>query len=104
MKNILVEQFFLLINPVWDLLPVYTMADLVDFGSIHYLEISLNNDVYTHTSLTVSSIIMAGWVGASKNNLASVILQSTTKISKVLTSGMLGESFHFVDQNKNAAR
>ena len=46
---------------------------------------------------------MPGWVGASKNNLASVILQSTKKL-KVLTSGMLGESFHFVDQNKNAAR
>ena len=36
------------------------MADLVDFGRIHYLEISLNHDVYTHTSLTVSSIIMSG--------------------------------------------
>ena len=45
---------------------------------------------------------MPGWVCASKNNLASVILQSTKKI--VLTSGMLGESFQFFDQNKNAPR
>ena len=71
------------------------------FGQIGYLKISQQQHVQT---LTVSSISMPGWVGASKNNLASVILQSTTKISKVLTSGMLGESFHFVDQNKNAAR
>ena len=103
MKNILVEQFFCLINPVWDLLPVYTMADLVDFGRIHYLEISINHDVYTHTSLTVSSIIMSGWVGASKNNLASLVLQSTQKKNN-WTSSMLGEYFHFIDKNKSAAR
>ena len=47
---------------------------------------------------------MSGWVGASKNYLASVILQSTKTFKKFLTSGMLGESFHFVNQNKNAAR
>ena len=46
---------------------------------------------------------MSGWVGASENNLASVILQSTKKL-KFLTSEMLWESFHFVDQNKNAER
>ena len=101
MKDIFLEQFFLLINPVWDSSLVYTMTD---FGQIHYLKISLNNNMYAHPGLAVSSIIMPGWVGASKNNLASVILQSTKKILKVLTSGMLGESFHFVDQNKNAAR
>ena len=47
---------------------------------------------------------MPSLVGASKNNLASVILQSTKKKLKVLTSGMLGEPFHFADQNKNVAR
>ena len=63
MKVIFVEQFFVLINPVWDLSPV-------------------NNNIYIHTSLTVSSIIMPGWVEASKNNLASVTLQSTKKFKK----------------------
>ena len=47
---------------------------------------------------------MPGWVEASKNNLASVTLQSTKKFKKFLTFGMLEESFHFIDQNKNAAR
>ena len=84
MKDIFVEQFFVLINPVWDLSPVHTMtdSDLADFGQILYLKISLNNNMYTHTSLTISSIIMPCCVGASKNNLASVILQSTKKIRK----------------------
>ena len=77
MKDIFVKQFFVLINPVWNSSPVHTMTD---FGQIHYLKISLNNNMYTHTSLTVSSIIMFSWVGASKNILASVILQSTKKI------------------------
>ena len=66
MKDIFVEQFFVLINPVWDSSLVYTMTE---FGQIHYLKISPN-----------------------KNDL------------RVLTSEMLGESFHFVDQIKNAAR
>ena len=44
------------------------------------LKISLNYNMYTHTSLTVSSTIMPGCVDASKNNLASVILQSTKTI------------------------
>ena len=81
MKDIFVEQFFVLINPVWYLSPVHTMtdSDLADFGQILYLKISLNNNMYTHTSLTVSSIIMPYWVGASKNNLASVILQTWKK-------------------------
>ena len=79
MKDIFVEQFFVLTNPVWHSSPVHNMTD---FGQIHYLKISLNNNMYTHTSLTVSSIIMPGWVGASKNNLASVILQSTKKFWK----------------------
>ena len=76
MKDIFVEQFFILTNPVWDLSLVHTMTDFV---LIHYLKIPLKNNMYTHTSLTVSSIIMPSWVGASKNNLASVILQSTKK-------------------------
>ena len=37
---------------------------MTDFGQIHYLKISLNSNMYTHTSLTVSSIIISGWVGA----------------------------------------
>ena len=77
MKDIYVEQFFVLINPVWDSSPVHNMTA---FGQIHYLKISLNNNIYTHTILTVSSIIMPGWVGASKNSLATVIPQSTKKI------------------------
>ena len=79
MKDIFVEQFFVLINPVWDSSPVHTMTD---FGQIHYLKISLNNNMYTHTSLTVSSTIMPHWVGALKHNLASAILQSTKKFKK----------------------
>ena len=59
--------------------------------------------MYTHTSLTVLSTIMPECEDASKNNLALVILQST-KIIKFLTSGMLGVSFHCVDQNENVAR
>ena len=48
---------------------------------------------------------MSGRVGASKNNLASVTFPiNKKKNSKVLTSGMLGGSFHFVNQNKNAER
>ena len=82
MKDTFAEQFFVLINPVWDLSPVHTMTDLEDFGQIHYLKISLKNNMYTHTSLTVSSIIMPSWIGSSKNNLASVILKSTKKIKK----------------------
>ena len=71
MKDIFVEQFFVLINPVWDLSPAHTMVDtdLADFDQIHYLKISLNN-MYTHNSLTISSIIMPRWVGASKNNFS----------------------------------
>ena len=83
LKDIVVEQFFVLINPVSDLSPVHTMTGLADFGQIYYLKISLNDNMYTHISLTVSSIIMPGWVGASKNNLASVILQSTKKNKKL---------------------
>ena len=41
---------------------------MTDFGQIHYLKIYLNNNMYKHTSLTVSSNIMPDWVGASKNN------------------------------------
>ena len=39
MKDIFVEQFFVLINPVWNLSPVHTMAesDLADFCQIHYI-------------------------------------------------------------------
>ena len=48
------------------------MTELADFGQIDYLKIYLNK-MCTHTSLTVSSIIMPSWVGVSKNNLASVI-------------------------------
>ena len=46
MKDIFAVQFFL-INPVWDLSPVHTMTDLADFGQINYLNISLNNSMYT---------------------------------------------------------
>ena len=52
---------------------------MTDFGQIHYLKIFLNNNMYTHTSLTVLQIIMSGWLGASKNCLAAVALQSTKK-------------------------
>ena len=55
------------------------MTDLADFDQIDFLKFFLNN-VCTHTSLTVLSIIMSGWVGASKNNLASLITQSTKKL------------------------
>ena len=79
MKDIFVEQLLFLINPVQDSSPVNSMTD---FGQIHYLRTSLNNNMYTHTSLTVSSIIMPGWIGASKNNLALAILQSKKKIKK----------------------
>ena len=49
MKDIFVEQFFVLINPVWDLSPVDTItdSDLADFGQILHLEISLNNNMHT---------------------------------------------------------
>ena len=77
MKDIFVQQSFVLINPVWDSSLVHNMTD---FGQIHYLKNSLNNNMYKHTSLTVSSNIMPDCVGASKNNLASVILQSTKKL------------------------
>ena len=30
MKDIFAEQFFVLINPVWDLSPAHTMTDLAD--------------------------------------------------------------------------
>ena len=33
-KDIFAEQFFVLINPVWDLSPIHTMTDLEDFGQI----------------------------------------------------------------------
>ena len=46
MKDIFVEQFFVLINPVWDSSPVHTMTE---FGQSHYLKISLNNNMYTDT-------------------------------------------------------
>ena len=38
MKDTFVEQFFVLVNPIWDSSPVHTMAE---FGQIHYLKISL---------------------------------------------------------------
>ena len=44
------------------------MTDLADFDQIDFLKIFLNSNVCTHTSLTVLSIIMTSWVGASKNN------------------------------------
>ena len=55
MKDVFVEQFFVLINTVWDLPPIHTMtvSDLTDFGQILYLKISLTNNMYTHTNLTV---------------------------------------------------
>ena len=62
MKDTFVEQFFALIK---DLSHVHTMTDLADFGQIDYQKIYLNNNMYKHTSLTVSSI-MSGWVAASK--------------------------------------
>ena len=40
MKDTFLEQFSVLINQFWDLVPVHTMTD---FGQIHYLKISLNN-------------------------------------------------------------
>ena len=73
------------------------LADLVKFGQIDYPKISVNNNMNTHTSLTVSSIIMPSWVGAS------LVLQSTQKKNN-WTSSMLGEYFHFIDKNKSAAR
>ena len=99
MKDIFVEQLFVLINPVWDSLPVHTMTEFLPNS---LLKISLNVNMYVDTGLAVSSI-MSGWVGTSKNNLASIILESTKK-KKKSSSEMLGESFHFVDQNKNVAR
>ena len=49
------EQFFVLIYPVWNLSPVHAMtdSDFADFGQIFYLKISLNNNMYTHTSLII---------------------------------------------------
>ena len=41
MTDIFVEQFFVLINPVWEFLLVHTMTG---FGQIHYLKVSLNNN------------------------------------------------------------
>ena len=46
MKDTFVEQFFVLINPVWDSIPIHTMTE---FGKIHYLKISLNNNMYADT-------------------------------------------------------
>ena len=46
MKDIFVEQFFVLINPVWDSSPVHNMTE---FGQIHYQKISLNNNMYVDT-------------------------------------------------------
>ena len=43
MKYIFVEQFFVLINPVWDSSPVYTMTE---FDQIHYLKFPGNNIMY----------------------------------------------------------
>ena len=54
MKDTFVEQFFALIK---DLSHVHTMTDLADFGQIDYQKIYLNNNMYKHTSLTVSSIM-----------------------------------------------
>ena len=42
MKDIFVEQLFVLINPVWDSSHVHTMTD---FGQIHYLKTSLSNNM-----------------------------------------------------------
>ena len=47
MNDTFVEQFFVLTNPVWDSSPVHNMTD---FDQIHYLKISLNNNMYTHKS------------------------------------------------------
>ena len=84
MKDTFVEQFFVLINPVWDSSSAHTMtdSDLADFGQLIYLNISLNNNMYTHASLTVSSITMPSWVGASKNNLALVYSNQQKKLNK----------------------
>ena len=46
MKEIFVEQFFVLINLVWDSSPVHTKTE---FGQIHYLKIFLNNNMYADT-------------------------------------------------------
>ena len=51
------------------------MTDLADFGQIYYLEISLNNNMYTHTSLIINHHTRLS--KGSKNKLASVILQLT---------------------------
>ena len=48
MNDIFVEQFFVLINLVWDnLSPAHNMTD---FGQIYYLKISPNNNIYTRYS------------------------------------------------------
>ena len=57
MRHIFVEPFFVLNNPDQDLTPVHTMTDLADLAQIDWLNMSLNNKMYTPTSLTLSSII-----------------------------------------------
>ena len=104
MKDIFAEQFLALINPVWDLSPVHTMADsdLADFDQIQYLKISLSNNMYSNTSLTVLSIIMLRWVEASKNNLS--VSNTPINKKKFYFLECLENLFYFVDQNKNASR
>ena len=53
---------------------------MTDFVQIHYLKISVNNNMYTHTSLPISSIIMPGWIGATKINLELGTYVETTWI------------------------
>ena len=46
MKDIPVEQFFVLINLVWDSSPAHTITG---FGQIRYLKIFLSNNMYADT-------------------------------------------------------
>ena len=46
MKDIFVEQFFVLINPVLDSTPAHTITE---FGQSDYPKISLNNNMYADT-------------------------------------------------------
>ena len=67
-----------------------TWAKLINFLSI----------IYTHTSLTVSSVIMPNWVGVSWKKFST----SNTAINKILLKVLTLTSFHFTDQIKNAAK
>ena len=77
-------------------------SDLADFDQIQYLKISLNNNMYSNTSLTVLSIIMPRWVEASKNNLS--VSNTPINKKKFYFLECLENLFYFVDQNKNASR